>query len=45
MALGDQFLGITSRAERVCFVDNVVIRTENGPFRDPPLRHHVAPQM
>lgn len=43
MALGDQFLGITSRAERVLWVVNVVSFTENGPSRGPPMMHQLAP--
>lgn len=44
MALGDQFRGITSLAERVLPVESVVNFTENGPFKAPaPLMHQLAP--
>lgn len=43
MAFGAQLPGITSVAERLLFVDNVVSFTENGPFKGPPLKHQFAP--
>lgn len=43
MALGDQLLGMTSRAVSVLAVDSVVSFTENGPFKGPPLMHQLAP--
>lgn len=44
VALGVQFLGITSWAVRVCLPDKVVSRTEKGPTSGPGVRLHVAPQ-
>ena len=43
MALGAQFLGMTSLADRVLPVDSVVNFTENGPFKGPPVIHQLAP--
>ncbi|XP_039040081.1 prohibitin-1, mitochondrial-like [Hibiscus syriacus] len=37
VALGVQFLGITSLADSVLLVNNVVSFTENAPFKGPPL--------
>jgi hypothetical protein len=45
MAFGDQFLGMTSLAERVLPVDSVVSFTENGPFKGPLTMHQVAPHI
>lgn len=44
MALGAQFLGMTSWAVSVCLPDRVVSRTEKGPTSGPGVRLHVAPQ-
>lgn len=43
MAFGDQFLGITSLADSVFPVDNVVSFTENGPFKGPLFTFQFAP--
>lgn len=45
VALGVQFLGMTSWAERVFFVVRVVSLTENGPTNGPGVRLQVAPHM
>lgn len=45
MALGDQFLGMTSLADRVLCVDNVVSLTEKGPCSGPPMMHQFAPHI
>jgi len=43
VALGVQFLGMTSRAVSVFRADSVVSLTEKGPTSGPRTRHHVAP--